>query len=128
MYSSKRRYLVHLAVDQHALAVVGLEDFATENFLPKRLLDLLEVEVVHHQFALVGEFEAGNREMPAEPGRRFRREIPAATVVRHGKWIGLAFLGPGLEVADCLIAIVADARQLKIQRFTPGIGAGPFSQ
>ncbi|MDT4875049.1 hypothetical protein FQZ97_1103910 [compost metagenome] len=77
---------------------------------------------------LVGEFKPANGEMPAELRRHFRRKIPAAAVARHGEGIGFALLWPGPEVAHRLIAIVADARQFQVDRLTPGVGAGPFSE
>ncbi|MNJ05003.1 hypothetical protein D3C73_1660410 [compost metagenome] len=60
----------------------------------------------------VGEFEAGDSEMPAELRRHFRRQIPAIAMTRHGEGKGFALLGSGPVVADGLIAIIADAGQL----------------
>ncbi|MCY1313085.1 hypothetical protein D9M70_635790 [compost metagenome] len=77
---------------------------------------------------LVGEFKTGNGEMPAELHRHFRRQVPAAAMARDGEGIGFALLGFGLEVADRLIAIVADTCQLQVHRFAPGVGAGPFAE
>ncbi|MNP27874.1 hypothetical protein D3C76_1208060 [compost metagenome] len=65
--------MVHGAVDQHAIAVVGLEALAAQGLLSQSLVDLFKVEVIHHQFMLVGEFKPADGEMPAELRRYFRR-------------------------------------------------------
>ncbi len=92
------------------------------------LFDLFEIEVVDHQFVLIVEFETGDGEVPAELRRHLRRQVPAIAMARHGEGIGFTLMGLGLEVADRLIAIVADARQFQVHRLAPGVGAGPFAE
>ena len=88
--------MIHVAVDQYAIAVVGLEAFTAQGFLLHGLVDLVEVEVVDHQFMLVGQFKPANGEMPAELRRHLRRQIPAVAMARHGEGIGFALPGLGL--------------------------------
>jgi hypothetical protein len=112
----------------HSVAIVGLEGLTVEGFLLDRLIDLFEIEVVDHQFVFIGEFETGDGEVAAVLRRDFRRQVPAAAVARDGERIGFALAGFGFEIRDRLIAIIAQARQLKVHRLAPGIGARPFAE
>ncbi|MCY1431906.1 hypothetical protein D9M71_478840 [compost metagenome] len=120
--------MIHGAVDQHACAVVSLKRFSAQGVLLQRLVDLFGVEVVQHQFTLVGQLEAADDEIPAELRRHLRRQVPTVAMARHGKGVGFTLLGFGLEVADGLVAIVGDAGQLQIDGLAPGAGAGPLAE
>src|SRR3546814_8658572 len=53
----------HVAVHQHAVTFFALVRLATEDLLADGLVDLIHIQVVDHQFLLVGQLETGDHEM-----------------------------------------------------------------